>query len=156
MAEGPQLIDTWPEQTTRGHRIPGDRYTSADFFAREWEGMWTKVWLLLGRESELPSPGDWNQLCLQVGRLHARQMDLRRPPWEVTVVEGLDADGGLHRETLHASLPLASGEKWALNAWFRERPTLERAAEPFARRSAPPGRSPGCDEGLPDGVERLN
>ena len=21
--------------------------------------MWTKVWLLLGRESELPNPGDW-------------------------------------------------------------------------------------------------
>ena len=23
------------------------------------QGMWTKVWLLLGRESELPNPGDW-------------------------------------------------------------------------------------------------
>lgn len=47
------------------------------------------------RQVALPSPGDWNQLCLQVGRLHARQMDLRRPPWEVTVVEGLDAVEGL-------------------------------------------------------------
>ena len=52
-------IDTWPEQRTRGHRIPGNRYTSREFFAQEWEGMWTRVWLLLGRESELPNPGDW-------------------------------------------------------------------------------------------------
>lgn len=52
-------LDTWPEQRTRGSRIPGYRYTSREFFEKEWEGMWTKVWLLLGREAELPEPGDW-------------------------------------------------------------------------------------------------
>jgi len=52
-------IQSWPEQKLRGHRIPGDRYTSRAFFEKEWEGMWTKVWLLLGRESEFPDPGDW-------------------------------------------------------------------------------------------------
>jgi prolyl 4-hydroxylase len=68
----------------------------------------------------------------------------------------VDADGTLHRETLHASLPLGSGEKWALNAWFRERPALDRPAEAFVRRSAPPGRPlpPGAS-GLPAGVELL-
>lgn len=59
MAEQIPLVNDWPEQETRGHRIPGDRYTSRDFLAREWEGMWTKVWLLLGREAELPAAGDW-------------------------------------------------------------------------------------------------
>jgi phenylpropionate dioxygenase-like ring-hydroxylating dioxygenase large terminal subunit len=59
MAELIPLVDDWPEQQTRGHRIPGERYTSREFFAREWEGMWTKVWLLLGREAELPNHGDW-------------------------------------------------------------------------------------------------
>lgn len=54
-------IDSWPEQQLRGHRIPGDRYTSKAFADQEWEGMWTKVWLLLGRESELPKPGDWQR-----------------------------------------------------------------------------------------------
>ncbi len=54
-------IDTWPEQTLRGHRIPGDRYTSSEFAQKEWEGMWTKVWLLLGRESEIPNHGDWQR-----------------------------------------------------------------------------------------------
>lgn len=33
------------------------------------------------RHIGLPQPGDWRQLCIQVARLHARQIDLRRPPW---------------------------------------------------------------------------
>lgn len=52
-------IETWPEQETRGHSIPGYRYTSREFFEKEWDGMWTRVWLLLGREAEIPAPGDW-------------------------------------------------------------------------------------------------
>ena len=52
-------IESWPEPEIRGHNIPGDRYTSREFFHQEWENMWTKVWLLLGRESQLPNPGDW-------------------------------------------------------------------------------------------------
>jgi phenylpropionate dioxygenase-like ring-hydroxylating dioxygenase large terminal subunit len=52
-------VESWPTQHIRGHLIPGYRYTSNEFFEQEWEQMWTKVWLLLGRESELPQPGDW-------------------------------------------------------------------------------------------------
>ncbi|MEL0006009.1 MAG: Rieske 2Fe-2S domain-containing protein, partial [Luminiphilus sp.] len=69
-------LDTWPEQTIRGHSIPGSRYTSRDFMEQEWEGMWTRVWLLLGRESQLPEPGDWQME--PVGReeiLMVRQQD---------------------------------------------------------------------------------
>ena len=69
-------LDTWPEQTIRGHSIPGSRYTCRDFMEQEWEGMWTRVWLLLGRESELPEPGDWQME--PVGReevLMVRQQD---------------------------------------------------------------------------------
>jgi WS/DGAT/MGAT family acyltransferase len=42
------------------------------------------------RHIALPKPGDWRQLCIQTARIHARPMDLERPPWEFTVVEGLD------------------------------------------------------------------
>lgn len=42
------------------------------------------------RHVALPKPGDWRQLCIQTARVHARPMDLTRPPWEFTVVEGLD------------------------------------------------------------------
>ena len=69
-------LDSWPEQSIRGHSIPGSRYTCRDFMEKEWEGMWTRVWLLLGRESELPEPGDWQME--PVGReeiLMVRQQD---------------------------------------------------------------------------------
>ena len=52
-------VDAYPEQETRGSLVEGERYTSKEFALAEWEGMWTKVWLLLGRESEMPNPGDW-------------------------------------------------------------------------------------------------
>lgn len=42
------------------------------------------------RHVALPKPGDWRQLCIQAARIHARPLDLDRPPWEFTVVEGLD------------------------------------------------------------------
>src|SRR5215213_10296316 len=42
------------------------------------------------RHIALPMPGDWRQFCIQAARLHARALDLSRPPWELYVVEGLD------------------------------------------------------------------
>ena len=47
------------------------------------------------RHIRLPEPGDWRQLCIQAARLHARPLDLTKPPWEFTVIEGLDAIPGL-------------------------------------------------------------
>ena len=41
------------------------------------------------RHVALPQPGDWRQLCIQAARVFARPLDLTRPPWEITVVEGL-------------------------------------------------------------------
>ena len=42
------------------------------------------------RHVALPRPGDWRQLCIQAARIFARPLDLDRPPWEFTVIEGLD------------------------------------------------------------------
>ncbi len=42
------------------------------------------------RHIALPKPGDWRQLWIQVARLVSRPLDLSRPLWEFTVVEGLD------------------------------------------------------------------
>ncbi|MEM6536077.1 MAG: wax ester/triacylglycerol synthase family O-acyltransferase, partial [Pseudomonadota bacterium] len=47
------------------------------------------------RHIALPKPGDWRQLCIQAARIFARPLDLARPPWEMTVVEGLDAIEGV-------------------------------------------------------------
>lgn len=41
-----------------GHAlIPKERYTSPDYMRREWERMWTKVWLMACREDDIPEPG---------------------------------------------------------------------------------------------------
>ncbi len=42
------------------------------------------------RHVALPKPGDWRQLCIQAARIFARPLDLTRPPWEFTVIEGLE------------------------------------------------------------------
>ncbi|MEP4052681.1 MAG: wax ester/triacylglycerol synthase family O-acyltransferase [Litorimonas sp.] len=42
------------------------------------------------RHVALPEPGDWRQLCILAARIFARPLDLSRPPWEFTVVGGLD------------------------------------------------------------------
>src|SRR6476646_9643841 len=47
------------------------------------------------RHIALPKPGDWRQLCIQVARLHALPMDLSKPLWEFTIIEGLDNIPGL-------------------------------------------------------------
>jgi phenylpropionate dioxygenase-like ring-hydroxylating dioxygenase large terminal subunit len=39
--------------------IPKSRYTSREYARREWECMWTRVWLMAGRESDAPEPGDY-------------------------------------------------------------------------------------------------
>ena len=46
--------------------ITGDRYTSREFMEREWEGMWTKVWLVAGRVDQVPNAGDY--INYQIGR----------------------------------------------------------------------------------------
>ena len=39
--------------------VPKKRYTSRTFAEAEWRSMWTRVWLLAGRESDLAAPGDY-------------------------------------------------------------------------------------------------
>ncbi len=60
-----------------GHAvIPAARYTSPEFMRLEWERLWTKVWLLGGRLSDIPEPGDY--ICTGIGResiLIVRQRD---------------------------------------------------------------------------------
>lgn len=47
------------------------------------------------RHIALPEPGDWRQLCILAARLHSRPLDLNKPLWEFTVIEGLDNVEGI-------------------------------------------------------------
>ena len=46
----------WDNPTIEPHALNGERYTSRLFFEQEWEAVWAKSWLLLGRETEIPEP----------------------------------------------------------------------------------------------------
>ncbi|WP_123024221.1 WS/DGAT/MGAT family O-acyltransferase [Mycolicibacterium stellerae] len=58
------------------------------------------------RHIALPQPGDWRQLCIQIARIHGRQLDLRRPPWEMTVIEGLNSIPGVPEGSFAISIKL--------------------------------------------------
>lgn len=47
------------------------------------------------RHVALPKPADWRQLCVLAARLHARPLDMDRPPWEINIIEGLDHVEGI-------------------------------------------------------------
>src|SRR5262245_27471808 len=55
----PTPLDKAPEPDLGSELIPKERYVSPAFAQREWERMWTKVWLLAGPERDVAQPGDW-------------------------------------------------------------------------------------------------
>ncbi len=48
-----------PARVKRKANLDADRYTSAGFMQREWEGIWTRSWLLAGLLCDLEEPGDY-------------------------------------------------------------------------------------------------
>ncbi len=73
-----------PNMRRRLVRVPGDLdhpyWIEDDHFNIEFHV----------RHIALPSPGDWQQLCILIARLHARPLDMSRPLWEIYIIEGLD------------------------------------------------------------------
>lgn len=72
------------------------------------------------RHIALPHPGDWRQLCIQAARLHARPLDMDKPLWEFTVIEGLDNVPGVPKGSFalvtkihHAAIDGVSGAELA-------------------------------------------
>ena len=65
----------WPKGTPAekaedpdlGHDlIPAERYYSPAFMEKEWQHLWTKVWLLGGRSDDIKEAGDY--ICTDIGR----------------------------------------------------------------------------------------
>ena len=59
-------VDKEPDPQLGTGLIDPRRYTSAEFMRLEWERMWTQVWLLGGRELDMPEPGDF--IVSEIGR----------------------------------------------------------------------------------------
>jgi phenylpropionate dioxygenase-like ring-hydroxylating dioxygenase large terminal subunit len=55
----PTPIEKTVEPDLGTARIPKERYTDPAFARREWERMWTRVWLLAGPAADVARPGDW-------------------------------------------------------------------------------------------------
>ncbi len=55
-----------PEPEFGSEAIHGSRYYSAEFAEREFEGMWTKVWLIAGMVNELTQVGSY--VTYEIGR----------------------------------------------------------------------------------------
>jgi phenylpropionate dioxygenase-like ring-hydroxylating dioxygenase large terminal subunit len=56
--------------------IPKERYTSREYMQREWDGLWTKTWLMACRLDDIPNAGDYT--VTEIGReslLIVRQAD---------------------------------------------------------------------------------
>jgi diacylglycerol O-acyltransferase / wax synthase len=103
------------------------------------------------RHIALPQPGDWRQLCIQAARIFARPLDLTRPPWEFTVVEGLrnvpgipDGSYAMVTKVHHAAIDGMSGID------LMEAMHTLRADEP-----PPPGPDEWKPEKLPNPAELL-
>jgi phenylpropionate dioxygenase-like ring-hydroxylating dioxygenase large terminal subunit len=59
-------VDKAPDPEVAWEPIDPARYTSREFMQREWDRMWTKVWLLGGRLLDIPQPGDY--IATEIGR----------------------------------------------------------------------------------------
>lgn len=101
------------------------------------------------RHIALPKPGDWRQLCIQVARLHARALDMSKPLWEFTVIEGLDNIPNVPKGSYaivskihHCAIDGASGVDIA-EALHSLEPDAELEAP---EKSWAPGRRPGALE----------
>ena len=56
------------------------------------------------RHAALPKPGDDATLREYAARVYARPLDLTKPPWEVTIVEGLEGDRVAMISKVHHSM----------------------------------------------------
>ncbi len=79
------------------------------------------------RHNRLPSPSDWRQFCIHVARFHSRPLDMKRPLWEINVIEGLDNIEGVAKGSFalvvkmhHAAVDGTSAQEFLLSMMTAE------------------------------------
>lgn len=92
------------------------------------------------RRSALASPGDERELGIPVSRLHSHALDLRRPPWEVHFIEGLE--GGrfaIYIKMHHSLIDGYTGQKMLARSLSTD---PHDTTHPLFFNIPTPGRSP--------------
>ncbi len=101
------------------------------------------------RHAALPWPGGERELGELVGRLHTTPLDLARPPWECTIIEGLDGDRfALFVKMHHSLIDGISGMKMLERAMSPD-PAKSLALPPFWATGLSPARKPGRSDPPP-------
>lgn len=90
------VVAPWNQRLAHPHllRHPAQAWVEDDHFDIDYHV----------RRSALPSPGDERELGIVVSRLHSHQLDFRRPPWEVHLIEGLEGGRFAVYTKIHHSL----------------------------------------------------
>ena len=95
------------------------------------------------RHAALPWPGGERELGELVGRLHSTPLDLHRPPWECTIIEGLDDRRfALFIKMHHSLIDGISGMKMLVRAMSPD-PAKSLALPPFWATGSGEGARPG-------------
>lgn len=92
------------------------------------------------RHSKLPSPGGERELGILTSRLHSNQLDFRRPPWEIHIIEGLAGNRfALYVKIHHSLIDGVSGMRLLAHALTTDPDDVERpplwAIPPKKRKS---------------------
>ena len=91
------------------------------------------------RHSALPYPGGERELGAQVARLHSRPMDLTRPVWEATLIEGLENRRFAFYFKAHHCAIDGMGAMNMVRAWLSDDPNnLDGPGMPGAGKAARP------------------
>ncbi len=104
------------------------------------------------RHAALPWPGGERELGELVGRLHSTPVDLTRPPWECTIIEGLDGDRfALYIKIHHSLIDGISGVK-LLQRGMSADPQKSLTLPPFWASGTAPERRAAAPEATAAGA----